>query len=394
MDKQKEIMSLLGRVSDKPNSVTDEVNAVRLHYVQGVFGCLYMDLHINGSPAIFFVDTGYAGPPVINPWHQAREEIAIEKNGEHRWKVMSLEERINECNKVSDFHQPADALKSQFADRHMCSTYASACTMRLAGIASDKRRVIDLALCPELVPSQMSSSNTRGNHPRADLLVTMALHGVTHILTLDYLQSHGNFKMEIKNKQDATLTLGPTLSPPEEWMPLHTERIHGVFAIRLKLSIQMDGAIYAFSGIFTLDSGSSAPLVLNKSFFNTLVQHLAQTPDIQIHKRMMQHPTPTPNIRFVQQTGVNGETTCAQVLWHVLIHAQDERGQRDIFVDSPVICNDTDTVGVDGYIGLELMATWKGMFANATSVWLPSSTSKLTVPSTFFNKAEAAYCRE
>lgn len=377
MDKQKEIMSLIGRVEDKTKTANKDISTVPLHYVNGVFGCLYIDLRINDSPTIFFVDTGYAGPPVINPWHQAREETVIETIGEANWEAMSLADRLKECNNVPESYQSAGTGQSQFINRHMCSTYASTCTMRLAGIASNMERVTDMVLCPELVPGTLESSKTRGNHPEADLLVTMTMRGVTHVLTLDYLQSHHNFRIDIQNKQNAQLTLGQTISPPEGWIMLHTKRIHGVFAIRINLSIQIEADIYNSVGWFTLDSGSSAPLVLNKSFFEKLVQYSA----------------PAADVRFVQQSGINNETTCAQVLQDALIQVQDATNALyTIDVISPVLCNDTNTMGVDGYAGLELIAAWKGMFANDKEVWIPGSSNKITIPSTFFNRVESDYC--
>ena len=116
---------------------------------------------------------------------------------------------------------------------------------------------------------------------------------------------------------------------------------------------------------------------MNKSFFDKLVRY----------------SVPAKGVCFVQQSGVNGETTCAQVLQNVSIRVHDVTTDSHVVdVVSPVLCNDTDTTGVDGYAGLELIATWKGMFANEKTVWIPGSPNKMTIPPSFFNRVEADYC--
>ena len=76
-----------------------------------------------------------------------------------------------------------------------------------------------------------------------------------------------------------------------------------------------------------------------------------------------------------------------------MIRVQDANNESHaVDVISPVLCNDTNTMGVDGYAGLELIAAWKGMFANDKEVWVPGSPNKITIPSSFFNRVESDYC--
>ena len=119
---------------------------------------MYMDVYIRGKPTLFFVDTGYAGPPVINPWHQAREDSVIKKYGVEKWNSTDLKTRLKLCEALTDNYIDFED-SNTFILRHECSTYASTCTMRLAGIASDFEHVTDMVLCPEMMPHNNRSES-------------------------------------------------------------------------------------------------------------------------------------------------------------------------------------------------------------------------------------------
>lgn len=368
MDKHREFIS----TSNPRNGGEDGDQTVTLYYVPGVLGSLYIDMFINGVPTVFFVDTGYAGPPVINPWHQAREESVIENIGEKKWTNMTTRQRIEKCDETQGLLQLTDEGLSRFVNRHTCSTYASTCTMRLAGIASDTERVTDMVLCPELVPGS-TSDKSRGNHPEADLLVSMTMKGVTHVLTLDYLQSHVKFRIDRFNggSRTARLSLGSGLTVPPNWKQLKTKFIHGVFAV--SLNVKADGTSFK-QGWFTMDTGSSAPLVVNKSFVeeNSLPSSLRD--------------------RFVQQRGVNSETTCAKVLRSVTIQALTADGA-SISAAAPVLLNDTNTMGVQGYAGLELIAAWGGIFVEDRAVYVPPTVVEAAkITNDFFGQVDTDSC--
>ena len=175
----------------KPPSFTGEAP---LLYVEGAQGYLYIDMYLDGkTPTIFFVDTGYGGAPVINPWHEARERQAILRYGESTWHHATLEQRISMCEYVEDsLAVPRDDFASvntespeggilftrendatQFARRHSCSSQVSSCRLRLAGISSDSERVTDMVVCPRLAPER-GGGRQGGRAPESkDVMVTM-----------------------------------------------------------------------------------------------------------------------------------------------------------------------------------------------------------------------------
>lgn len=310
------------------------VEETELLLVQGLHGRLYITLYIQGSPTLFFIDTGYAGPPVINPWHQAREQAVIDRNGQSNWELADLAARVDMCDHISDLPSVSDR-SDAFAAQHSCTAFASTCTMRLAGIASESERVTDMVVCPALVPHPTAGgSNGRKRHPRADLLVSFAMEGVPHILTIDYLLAHKHATLQL-DPDAPRLVLGHPA--PEAWVKLDTQMRHGAFATKLTVQVGEESA----TGWFTIDSGSAPPLVLGRSFALLLG---VEDADVE-------------TIGYVQQMGINSELTCATVLPTARITLPAAVG----IVDCPIMCNDTNTAGVDGYIGLTMLTAWGGI---------------------------------
>ena len=336
-------------MSVKPKHVSTVIQ-VPLVVVEGPRGHAHLDLTFTKVTALFFLDTGYAGLPVFNVWHHDREERnAAMVGGRAVWHSLSTEQRLKTCLAEGPSalpHVNDDDMLSHFITAEQCTPYASDCKIRLAGIASDEVRTMDIVQCP---------MSLRGSHEidKDDRMVTMNIPGICHILTIDYLISYGTAAITFR---PALLQLGPVNL--NSWTQLDVLRIHGAFVCRIAVQ-DMNG--HAHDGYFTVDTGSSIPIACSKSFSSGLK---LSTSGAQ---------------RFVRQRGINNEKTCAKVYNSVQMKLRCANG--DLFdIQTPIICNNTETLGVDGYIGLEFLKLFTAVaFTNSGDMFvnIKSGTPKI-----------------
>lgn len=321
-------------------------------------GFLYVQVFLRGQPSVFFVDTGWAGPPLVNTWHEGREGALIKQVGVDKWNTMSLADKVK---MLADkpYEETTDAVQA-FVDRHSCETYASSCTMRLAGIASTTDRVMDMILCPALDASKQKKAATGETRPDADLLMTIHNPGVPHIMTVDYLLSYGTAIFDFTEVTSPVLIMGDEeLKGSSEWMSLPTSMLYGSFSVEL--------VVQGRRGKFTLDSGSAAPIVLGRTFSQNITTIPSET-------------------KFVKQVGVNGEVTCSTIVPGIEVLA----GNMSVRV--PALLSDQDTDGVEGYIGLNLMKKWGKVGITKDAVWIPPTSLRSSINSSIFDGVSSINC--
>lgn len=341
---------------------------IDLVHVPGPLGGLYASLYLRGDPTMWLIDTGYAGPPVLNTWHLSREEAARKLHGHVKWIRAGSAERLHMCKLRHDETDAAWSL-SQFTQRHGCATYSSRCNMRLASIGEERNHSAELILCPmlSLARSEILSHSERcrtREHPAADLVVTMRITGLPHILTLDYMSSYGDFRFDLGARPQ--LVLGASI--PSGWTQLSTGQHQGVRTLRLQL---YNGSA-SVAGWFIVDTGSAPPLAVNRS----MCQRLSSVNDIPLG--------------FTQQSGVHGEVTCASIeLMEIMLEGVQGTTLR---LQSPVLCNDLETAGVDGYIGLCLLAALGSVHFSADSLWVPQHDGTIKVPSNILQDVTRTQC--
>lgn len=327
--------------------------------VRGPRGHLHVDLYFNGIPSLFFVDTGYAGPLVFNPWHHQREKNAIDSIGctMSDWAKRKTAVRLKACLQAQaddDSWEEAQVV-DDFMTAAECQQHAASCPVRLAGIASDQVRSMDMISCA------VSPTDGRITLSEHDKLVTMNIPRVSHILTIDYMLSYGSALLLI---EPATLSMGP-LDVPEGWIQVESSRRHGAFVIKLELEAN------GLTGWFTIDTGSSVPIAIGKTMSNSL--NLKKGGE-----------------RFLRQSGVNNETTCARVYKEHCIYIKSEVS---VQITCPIACNDTDTLAVDGYIGLEFVKCLGGVFFKDNHVYIPRHTKPLVIPPNFIDEVTVTTCK-
>jgi hypothetical protein len=283
----------------------------------GAYGRVYGEMYLNGTPHIFLVDTGYGGPPVLNTWHFRRQQRAT--------PAATMSQRLEQVLAVR-LSPLADSGGASAPEQLGCTPVPVQCPVRLAGISSVEVNHLNLSQCP-LSPSPGNKMATLET-PR---MVVMHIPRVPHILTLDYMLSFGGMVL----RPGVPLRLGP-VGDLKGWRRLRTRATHGVYTVRIRVG----GA----DGWFTLDTGSSFSVVAGHTFASQGGVKLSGPPD-----------------GHVGQRGMNGERTCGDIYKSQPIQLLCEPPHRDIEVRTPVVVNSTDTYGVDGYVGLELVRALGGV---------------------------------
>jgi len=331
--------------------------------VDGPRGHLHVDLHFTGMPALFFVDTGYAGPLVFNQWHHQRELrcMSTVSGNSAEWHRLSTAERLSVCL-ADDVHSaPVRGQTNEHIDDFMaannCTPYATGCKVRLAGIASDAVQSMDMITCP------ISTDNHQLKLSDDDRLVTMDIPGVCHILTIDYMLSYGGAAITFVPPM---LTLGPFDN--SDWTRLEAKRVHGAFAVKINIAGR--------EGWFTVDTGSSIPIVLGKTFSQGL----------PIERANIEKP-------FIAQKGVNSEKTCASIYEHTTVNLCQADG-RFLGVETPLVSNDSNTSGVAGYLGLELIRKVGGLALTSDALYVPKqqSAEAVAIATSFLQSVAIGAC--
>ena len=266
------------------------------------------------------LDTGYAGPPVLSTSYLATQRPTMPTTS------VAAEYAAARAN-MRGAAVTAEARQAA-VDAFVRATGAfrtPRCTMNLAGISGAVTQQADMMVCPPLALGGRASPKARAP-VKADVVVTNPLPNSVHILTVDYLLSVAPVCLELDPARCARAC------PRGAWRrsrPPSRRRRHSLSGGAPVVRV---GGGVAFR--CTLDTGSPTGVALGRAASRALREGGAAV---------------RPLARHVVQTGVNGERVCGELASArvaVFGFAVD---------DAAVLCNDADTAGVDGYVGMAFL---------------------------------------
>ena len=154
---------------------------------------LLLDTRIRTLRTIFLIDTGYAGPCVLNTHFMARKTVDEDED-----VVQALDGVRGKRLATQEY-----AALQQFMALTASSDFTSGCRMQLTGISTSTHKHSDLVLTHPL-----SFRTTEGDYscpksalPAADILVTNSVVDTPHILTMDYIRHHAPCMIETQRKR-------------------------------------------------------------------------------------------------------------------------------------------------------------------------------------------------
>ena len=287
---------------------------------------LMLETRLVDHNALFVIDTGYAGPPVISASY-----LAIRDNG-----GASLNERYERIISRLAKGVSADAQHAavgKFLQDEACRTYTSGCTMKLMGIGSVREQQSDMLLCPSLrfrtAEGTMASPHGRVD---ADVFVTNPLPQSVHILTCDYLVHMSPAMIDV-GRGRLLLRMGAieSASARTRMTMLPFRQSGGAFVVPVELGGEMFDV--------TVDTGAPGPVSLSA--------------DAAARLRNCVHEG-----KALRQFGVNGEDVCSDIIRTTLKFCGHHVG------DVPVFANSSGLEGTDGYMGMGVLRAFNIFIAN------------------------------
>lgn len=297
---------------------------LRMHLIGDANETLVLDGRLAGRDALFQLDTGYAGPPVLSTTYlslneDARARISAQPNVVARYK-----DTLSNIQAV-----PGEAERARAVDaflRHSgCDAYTSGCTMRLMGIGSIVEQQADMLLCDALRFANVDGrfvapKSGGGREGRGDVLVTNPLPSSVHILTCDYLLHMAPCCLSMR---DATLELN--MSQARHFAVASSFRTAPLVVVGGAPVIDVRIGMEDFR--CTVDTGAPGAICLGLDAAPRLTACVNRA-------------------RSLRQRGVNGESICSSV---VVASASIVGLEAP---DAVVLVNDTRVDHTDGYVGM------------------------------------------
>lgn len=293
--------------------------------VRGSNPCLVLRARIGDYETIFCVDTGFAGPCLLSLPCVVLEQSTPpppDDQGVQAW-CDSVQQKL--ARSAASSEQQERALHA-FLVRNRSSDFTSGCTMRLASIGTTKEQTSEMLLTPPLElrtsdGGDWSSPRACSGQPVAELLTSTPMPTL-HLLTCDWL---------IQN--------APTLLLPVEGVlrtNLSADAFNRERSTLTSVSHDLSGGSFVATvrvqGVdmrVTVDSGAACYLSIGR--------------DASARIRACRSTE-----KYMQQVGANGENICSQcVLADVSL-----AGVAGDMADVPVLVNDMNLDGEDGYVGV------------------------------------------
>lgn len=296
-------------------------NVFKLHLIQtdGLNENLLVKCNLMGTDTIFMIDTGYAGPPVISASYLAvNDPVHLDIAKRYATIVEMLETRVTE----NEQHSAID----RFISSAGCKTYTSGCTMRLMGIGSTQEQQADMFMCDML---KLETKSGHFAYPKletnahADMFVSNPLPTSVHILTCDFLLHSGPVWIDME-KKEMIMNMSPdqVLLKQVKCKMLPMVQSGGSFVVDIKVG----GHICKC----TVDTGAPGPISIDAEAANRLIRC-------------------TRKDASVQQTGVNGENICSEIITTDIEFAGNN------YQSVPVFVNNLNVDFVDGYVGMSFL---------------------------------------
>ena len=292
---------------------------------------IYVEAWLGERAMPVMVDTGYAGPPVLNTSSLGHEEAYIKENGLDAWNALSLERKVRAVQRGRSAYGSA----VRRAKGAGCVSFTSGCTMRLMGISSTQERAANLLLCRRasfVAPDGGLCAPMSSGGSSSDVWVTNHVAATPHILTMDYLRHAAPAVLDIASGTMRFPALGWEASRPA-WKRASTRVSGGAYLLKCVVAGE--------EGMFTLDTGYGGTFALSASFAARARSGLSPT-----GSRLEQH-------------GVHAERVRSSV---AVARGNRIAGAR-LDDDLPVLCNSTDVDGADGYVGVGVLRMFEIAFA-------------------------------
>lgn len=340
-------------------------NCFRMHLLSPdeINETLVVDGHVCNHRALFLIDTGYAGPPVLSASYLAVRDEDQSLTGTVGDRYAHVMRAL-----VKNVSAPArDAAVEDLIQAGACIAYTSGCTMRLMSIGDTQEQQADMLLCPPIMMRRTTGqlAAPSGRVVSADVLVTNALPQSIHILTCDYLLHAGPTLLDIARGR-IELRLDPviTLSHRAGMNMYPLEMNGGAFVVPIQLGGQMFRV--------TMDTGAPGPVTLGNKAAARLTACMSTK-------------------RALTQAGVNGEHVCSDIVVTSMLFANRTAARVPVFV------NDRSVEGVDGYVGLGILrafnilitSTGVGLVGNGLEIRDTESYLSATSTRTCANTASA-----
>ena len=303
-----------------------------------------LDMQFGSRRIAVMLDTGYAGPPVINTSALAAEEDAIQQLGsERRWNRLDVRRRAAYVYAGGN-SRIASAVR--FGKKSGCVLYTSGCTMRLMSIGSTNERRANLLLCPPAaaVPAGRSRAPVTSPHNAVDaqVWVSNVLPHTPHIYTMDALRHDAPVLVSAK---ESTVQFLPR-PLPKQWCATHGFRsAHATLEAGSYMIVCSIGGV---TGRFTVDTGYGGTAALSSVF----AARIDSTRMTCTGQTLTQH-------------GANGEAvSCKVCLLNASIAGVNVTGP------IPMLINSTPVDGADGYIGMGMLRMFDMVVDTGGTLWL------------------------
>lgn len=300
-------------------------DAVALHEIRGDNPCLAVRAKLGAHDTVFCIDTGFAGPCLLSMPTLALERSAPAPSRDVGGWCDHLQAQL--LRKRTSARQREEALQD-FLARTKGSDFTAGCTMRLASIGATEEQTSEILLTPPLelqtVGGGWTSPRAQGGQPVAEILTSTPM-ATMHLLTCDWLVQNG-----------------PSLLCPHEGVlrtHLTPAELAAERASMRRISSELRGgsfvAVVHVDGVplrVTVDTGAACYLSVGAQAARKLSKSCRATG------------------RTMRQVGANGERICSHA---VLCSVSLGGAEGDSSV--PVLVNDAEMDGEDGYVGVCLL---------------------------------------
>lgn len=304
--------------------------------ITGANPCLVLFAKIGQYETVFCIDTGFAGPCLLSLPCMVMESKSKVTEDLQSW-CDRTQIALTKSTTSSTEHETS---LQRFLEANRCSDFTSGCTMRLSSIGMTKEQTSEMLLTP---PLELVSTDGKWTSPRACSgqpvaeVITSTPMATLHLLTCDWLsQNSPALILPAEGILRTNMSAADFTKERISLKSISTELSGGAFVAAVRVNgVQMR---------VTVDSGAACYLSIG-------AQAAKRMKDVQFLGKTM------------RQIGANGEHICSRAANARVVFAQHES------VDVPVLINDMNLDGEDGYMGIchlrhfDLCITPNEMFA-------------------------------
>jgi len=328
---------------------------VHMHSVDDQNEQLIVEAMLADKPALFMIDTGYAGPPVLSA-------SCLSATDPH---LLPFEARASSLfSQMRDVdEEKRHAAIDLFLSTRPCLAYTSGCTMRLMGIGDTVEQQADMMMCPtlRLKTSGGAYVKTSSRPSDADVFVTNSLPSSLHILTCDFLRHSSPCLLRMKEGR-LDLNLDPVSSSVQRAghvMFSPARMSGGAFLVPLKVG--------GVDVVCTVDTGAPGPICLGR----------------KAGRKVHCESTSTP--LSLRQSGVHGEVICSDLVVCDVVFSGSS------LPSLPVLLNDRESGHADGFVGLAFLRAFDLFFEAEGVGFRPSGLEPRDV-TYFSSRAVPSFC--